>query len=337
MSEPRVSVLMPVYNAGPFLRPAMESVLNQQFTDLELVVVDDASTDGSSEVIRSYSDDRIRVISNPTNLGILASRRAGLAHTRGHYVAILDADDVAMPDRLSEQVAYLDNHPEVVLVGSGYEVIDEDGNVLRRGRVLEDPYAIRWALLFGNCIVHSTVTFHRQAALEAGGYKSGLPGCANEDYNLYTRLIGQGLIAQIDAPLAQWRQHSCGTWQSMAPTRRDHCDRIVIRQTLERRLGRAIDNLAVECLRRSHVERTASPIVAERALAVIRDCFAQERKLTVPLSSRGLVMRLALADILRVNRQCPSVRGAALSTAAGCLSLEGAAGYLIHLANRFFL
>jgi len=129
MSVPRVTVTMMVYNAERYLRQAIDSVLNQTFTDFELLFLDDASTDRSLEIIQSYSDPRIRLIRNENNRGVAYSRSKALPLARGEYVAVLDADDVALPERLQVQVSYLDSHPDICLVGSSCQVIEEDGSV----------------------------------------------------------------------------------------------------------------------------------------------------------------------------------------------------------------
>src|SRR5258705_775698 len=114
--SPQVSVLLPVWNGERHLAAAIESVLGQSFTDFELLIVDDGSTDGSAALIRRYGDERIRLFENEKNLGVTRSLNLGLAQARGRYVARMDADDLSAPERLARQVAFLDSHPEVALV-----------------------------------------------------------------------------------------------------------------------------------------------------------------------------------------------------------------------------
>src|ERR1039458_5312287 len=124
---PAVSVIMPVYNGEKFLRTAVDSVLWQTFEDWELVVVDDASTDSTPDILADYRDPRIRVLRNETNRKPAACANRGLAGASGRYIARLDADDVWLPDRLAVQLRYLEAHPEVTLVGSAAHLIDEAG------------------------------------------------------------------------------------------------------------------------------------------------------------------------------------------------------------------
>src|SRR5665647_430445 len=104
--NPKVTVLIAVYNGGRFLREALDSVLAQTFTDFELLVVNDGSTDETATILESYSDQRIRVITNGKNIGVVGSLRRGLNYARGEYIARIDADDIALPERLEKQVEY---------------------------------------------------------------------------------------------------------------------------------------------------------------------------------------------------------------------------------------
>jgi glycosyltransferase involved in cell wall biosynthesis len=125
--NPKVTVLIAVYNGERFLREALDSVLAQTFTDFELLVVNDGSTDETVTILESYSDQRIRVITNRRNIRVVGSLRRGLNYARGEYIARIDAEDIALPERLEKQVRYLDFHPEVGMVSSRCLAIDEDG------------------------------------------------------------------------------------------------------------------------------------------------------------------------------------------------------------------
>src|SRR5205823_3104415 len=126
---PQVTVLMTVYNGEHYLRPAMESILGQTFTDFEFLIIDDGSTDGSVEIIRSYHDPRIRLYVEP-HRGLVPALNRGLSLARGRYIAHMDADDLADVRQLAQQVAFLDAHPAVVLVGCRIRYTDEDGQDL---------------------------------------------------------------------------------------------------------------------------------------------------------------------------------------------------------------
>lgn len=185
---PRVSVLMPVYNGARFLESAVRSVLDQTFTDFELVAVDDGSSDKTPRILAELAarDGRIRVI-RQANTGIVGALNNGLAECRGAYVARMDGDDLCLPDRFAEQVAHLDANPGCVLVGGLAELIDEHGAT--RGIVAGGPHRMTRLDVFPPRIavsIHPLVMI-RRAALEAiGGYRADFPHA--EDYDLYIRL-----------------------------------------------------------------------------------------------------------------------------------------------------
>ena len=199
---PRLSVLMPVYNGLPRLWEAAESVLRQTYSEFEFLVVDDGSTDGSSAACDDLAarDGRVRVLRHPKgeNRGIVASLALGLASARGELVARMDADDRAYPERFARQVAYLDAHPEVALVGSAVHVRGRDGSVVTRVPATS-PALIRWKLRFGVTFTHPTVTMRRRAVEAAGGYTAAAPH--NEDHDLWLRMARQHDLANLPVPL----------------------------------------------------------------------------------------------------------------------------------------
>ena len=127
MNKPLVSVVMPLYNAEKYVGEAVESVLSQSYTNFELIIVNDASTDKSVAQVKRIVDRRIVIIENEKNLGIVASRNRGLALAKGKYIAVLDSDDIALPNRLEKQEAFLEANPEYGICGSYYHVINGNG------------------------------------------------------------------------------------------------------------------------------------------------------------------------------------------------------------------
>src|SRR5262249_35838237 len=184
---PRVSVLMSVHNGSRFLRPAIDSVLAQTYSDFELVVVDDASTDGSAELVESYTDPRIRLHRNERTLGIPGALNAGLALARGEYVARFDCDDLCLPERLERQVALLDDEPQVALAGSWVDVTSEDGAAIgaARGSSGSFPEFVHLCLVDRVPLLHSALMFRKQAVLDVGAYDTSLPLSVDQD--LYRR------------------------------------------------------------------------------------------------------------------------------------------------------
>lgn len=200
---PRVTVLLPVYNGERHLGEAIESILGQTFTDFELLVVDDGSTDRSTEILATVGDARVRVVRNARNLGLTKSLNLGLALARGSLIARQDADDVSEPERLARQVDYLDAHPDVALVGSWYRKIGEDGAVLGDRSLPVEPAQLAWALLFYCPIVHSAAVFRREAIAAMGGYDERFAYA--QDYDLWSRLARRHRLANQPELLVRYR------------------------------------------------------------------------------------------------------------------------------------
>jgi glycosyltransferase involved in cell wall biosynthesis len=201
---PKVTVLMAVYNGLPHLREAVESIVRQTFSDFELVVVDDGSTDGSGEALAGLADNRIRLLVNEQNQGLTRSLNRGLQAARGEYVARLDADDICAPERLARQVAYLDSNPATALVGSVCRQINEAGEPF--GEITQtptSPTAIYYGLRFNNVLAHSSVMFRREPVAELGGYDEQFQQA--QDYDLWSRLADRYPLAALPEPLIRLR------------------------------------------------------------------------------------------------------------------------------------
>lgn len=117
---------MPVYNAEKFLKPAIESILNQTFSDFELIIIDDNSNDKTADIIKSYNDNRIKHIVNPNRIGFTNSLNQGLKIAQGDYIARMDADDISDPERFSKEIEFLENNPDIGVCGSWMKIIDEN-------------------------------------------------------------------------------------------------------------------------------------------------------------------------------------------------------------------
>jgi hypothetical protein len=199
--KPAVSVLTPTYNSARFLGQAISSIRSQTFEDWELIVVDDGSTDRTTDVLHDVQDARLRVITHDRNRGIVAARNTAVAAARGEFIAVLDADDVALPNRLAQQVAYLRAHPNIGGVGSAIERIDETGRVLDTRSYPCEPSLVAWAMMFFNPIVHSTLTIRHASLLELGPYNNH----GAEDYGLLARAVGSVRLANVPDVLVQYR------------------------------------------------------------------------------------------------------------------------------------
>ena len=208
ISAPRVSVVIGTYNGERFLRPAIQSILNQTFRDFELIAIDDCSTDGTLQILREFKDDRMRIVCNERNLGIAGTFNNGIAAARGEYVALQDHDDISLPTRLECQVAYLDKHAQVGMVGSSCKVMDEAGTLVPHWPVEYDDAKLRWSLLWRCPFFHTTVMVRRRAIEEAGGYSSDPKYRFAEDYDLMSRVALRRSVANIPQLLGCWRMHS---------------------------------------------------------------------------------------------------------------------------------
>jgi glycosyltransferase involved in cell wall biosynthesis len=206
MSVPLVSVVMPVHNPGRFLDAAILSIRTQSLPDLELVLVDDGSTDGSDQVLRHHAaaDSRLSIISLPHG-GVATALNCGLAAARADLVARMDADDEAKADRLERQVAALRARPEIAVLGSGMEAIDGEGRVTGRFVPTADPAEIREGLLRANHMAHPTVMMRRHVVLAAGGYRPAFT--ASEDYDLWLRLSEHHDLSNLPELLLRYRCH----------------------------------------------------------------------------------------------------------------------------------
>ncbi len=236
---PKVSVLMPVYNAERYLAEAVESVLAQTFTDFELIALDDGSTDTSLSLLNRYAaqDDRVYVVSQP-NRGVAHTRNDLLRLARGEYVAVLDADDVAMPARLDRQIAYLDAQPEVVCVGSCHQVIDDCSRLLTELQLPEDNDTIQRLALAGHgSICNSASMIRRKALIAVGGYDPSVAPA--EDLDVWLKLGEVGLLANLSDVLIKYRLHSNSLSEKKQALQRENarlaCERAWQRRGIEGR------------------------------------------------------------------------------------------------------
>ena len=198
MRTPRVSVLMAVHDGAPWVKDAVASVLAQTLDDLELIVLDDGSTDATPALLSAITDRRLRVERQPRT-GLTRALNAALALARAPIVARLDADDLAVPERLARQVAFLDAHPEIGVLGSAAREVDAQGRDVRVVRPPEDDGDIRRALIRRNPMVHSTIAMRRRDVDAAGGYDPRFAVAQDDD--LWIRLAAVTRLANLPEPL----------------------------------------------------------------------------------------------------------------------------------------
>lgn len=223
MSPPVVTVLMPVHNGAAFLRPAIDSILRQSFTDFEFIIVDDCSSDESVAMVQSFRDSRIRLLHAPDRLRICGALNLGLDHATGRFVARMDADDISRPRRLEKQVARLTRHSDVALCGAWVSRFWGDG----RGHVDKRPISdddVRAYALFDNPLVHSTVMIRREV-LDTFTIRYDEAYRNAEDYDLWIRMFPHGRAVNLPEVLLDYRVHPT----SVTTTAGDGMDAAAIR------------------------------------------------------------------------------------------------------------
>ena len=215
MNSPLISVIMPVYNTAPYLKEAIESMLTQTESDFELILINDASTDNSSEVIAQFNDSRIRLINNDKNLGLAVSLNKAIRVSTGKYIARMDGDDIALPTRFEEQLKIIKSADRRTVVCSTCLLIDEHGNKIGKWKddsKYSSPKEIRKQLPNNNCIVHPSVMVRRDLLSE---FFYDPEQHESEDYDLWLRMASDDVqFLKITQPLVLHRiRKQCFTRQ----------------------------------------------------------------------------------------------------------------------------
>lgn len=231
MTNPRVTVLMSVYNAERFVAQAVQSVLNQTFTDFEFLIFEDKSSDSSRQILRSFDDSRIRLVENTENRGLTRNLAVGMTMARGVFVARMDADDICMTNRLEKQLAYFDAHPEVSVLGSAVTFFDETGKEFVAHQPLEHE-EIKCTLFFGFTMLHPSVMM-RKSELEKHSLNYDPAFRVSQDHDLWTRAIRVLRFANLYEPLLMMREHQGKIGRNHKPLQQELSDLIRRRQLLE--------------------------------------------------------------------------------------------------------
>ncbi len=207
---PRISVIMPLYNAEKYVEQAINSILNQTYQDFELIIVDDKSTDKSYEICRRIKDKRIRLFQNNCNFGISQTRNIALQHTNGEYIAIMDDDDIAPLYRLEKEIVFLDYHKDIIAVGGHCRFIDEKGNDLgKQWNIFTNPKYINAHIIFSNPIPNSAGMIRNEILQKYNiRYQDGMYG--TEDYRFWAECSMYGFLGNIDEVMLYWRKTNAG-------------------------------------------------------------------------------------------------------------------------------
>jgi len=190
MSSFQISVVMPVYNGEKFVSKAVESILNQTLKGFEFIIIDNKSTDNSVKIIKSFNDSRIKLIQNKKNVGIASSLNKGIKYSKGQYIARMDADDISYPNRLEEQLSFLEKNPGVSVLGTYASLFNEKGRTWGNLRTPVVPSLKDW--LWGSMVIHASVMMKKQDVQHVGGYDPKTYRV--EDYDLWLRMIIKGYV-----------------------------------------------------------------------------------------------------------------------------------------------
>jgi len=241
---PLISVLMPVYNGEKYIEEAIKSVLNQTFTDFELLIINDGSTDKTEEIIFSFEDKRIRYIKNETNLKLIATLNKGISICSGKFIIRMDADDICEPQRFEKQIRFMEKHPDTGVCGTWAKVIDSQNNI--SGKIINPttPEFISISLLFTIPLVHPSVCF-RASVLKQNLYDN-VPHA--EDYELWRRLNDQTKMANLPEYLLQYRWHNSNISKEKQTIQEDSKKMIIRKELAKLNLHPTEEELRIHCL-----------------------------------------------------------------------------------------
>lgn len=227
---------MPIYNAEKYLALSIGSIIEQTFTDWELICVNDGSRDTSSKLLHelAVSEPRLRLFEQE-NLGLVAALQNGIAQARGSFLARMDADDIAMPERFEKQVRFLNEHPEVAIVGGGAIEIDEDGDPLRLTSYPDNHDQLVHRLLHREtALIHPSVMVRHEILRAAGGYRSKFQWV--EDHDLWLRISKLGKLANLPDIVLAYRQHASSICWQRSNSQRELMNQLMIEAYAERGL-----------------------------------------------------------------------------------------------------
>jgi glycosyltransferase involved in cell wall biosynthesis len=289
-TQPLVSVLMGVRDGERHLEAAVSSILGQSLADLELIVVDDASTDATADILAGCDDPRLVVLRNERNLGLTPSLNRALGRARGTYIARQDADDRSLPERLERQVAFLIERPDVALCGTWARFIDDSDRAAGAGHPPSDSAELAAGLLLENKIFHGSMLARRALMDALGGYREAFR--YSQDYDLYLRAIASHRLANVPEELYELRFHAA----SISGTKTDQQQRF-------RSLARLLHTQRVE----AGVDRleTGTPVDELLAGVEVETDYWRHRAMYRRLAGDLPGYRQALREAVRRNPRDP--------------------------------
>jgi glycosyltransferase involved in cell wall biosynthesis len=205
-SKPLVSVVMSVFNGAEYLRVAIESILTQTFTNFEFIIINDGSTDNSEDIVLSFKDSRIKYHLNEQNIGLTKSLNKGIRLSKGNYIARMDADDIAYPNRFEEQVNYLEKHQQCGVCGTNIKLIDAESNLIRYHEYPNENKELKTRLLIGSIFVHPTVMIRKSTLTDYSIFYNETYS-SSQDYDLWVQLAQYCDFSTIQNTLLDYRIH----------------------------------------------------------------------------------------------------------------------------------
>lgn len=305
---PKVSVILPVYNTEAYVTEAIESILNQTYRDYEFIIVDDSSTDRTPEILDAYAagDERIRVIHNPVNRGPAVCRNFGLASAQGGYIALMDADDISQPERLATQAAYLDDHPDIFVVGCSVLKIDQSGKPIGVWKLPRQDKVIRWHILFRSSRIfcNPTLMMKHEVFEKVGHFNESI--YSHDDLELWTRFFDhQDLrLTNLDQILLHYRVHPKSITRSVSDEQNSG-GRVLRAELISSFLGEHVSQEVVTAY------ETPTVLTRLEIIKIITTWFSTYRKFvkdfSVNLYDAGIIYREMLARTIGyVNLGKPS-------------------------------
>ncbi|WP_440950015.1 glycosyltransferase family 2 protein [Methanosphaerula subterraneus] len=223
-NTPAISVIMPVYNGESFLGESIESILNQTYTDFELILIDDGSRDKSLQIMKNYSDPRIIIIQNEKNIGLVGSLNKGIKDAHGEYIARMDQDDVSHPQRFEKQIEYLERNPDVGLCGTWANITNKEGEIIDFFKPSSTSDLIKWDLHFFCAIAHPSVIVRKSFFERNGQYLNSDIHC--EDYALWVRGFNNTKMSNIPLLLINLRKHDLNISKTYSEIQMNHAIKV---------------------------------------------------------------------------------------------------------------
>jgi hypothetical protein len=269
-----ISCLLPTFNSERYLAEALQSLLQQTYQNIEILILDDGSKDRTLEIARSFGDARVKIHQPPSRLGLAKCLTWGASLAQGEYLARMDADDISHPERFKRQASFLQTHPDCGLVASDVWIFS--GKLKQGYRPIPPPQThaqLRWELTRNCSIYHPTVMMRKTVFEAAGGYRDEMP--ASEDYDLWLRLLGLTKLAILDEPLVFYRRHqdnvSALKYETMCSLASQS-----LAQHLSKRLQHEIPNLVAKHLLYPQLLLTSD--VLQPTLTVFKETLAEALK-----------------------------------------------------------